>query len=71
MRLWNQRMFLLHGDAQYVDVLERVIYNGFLSGVSLSGDRFFYPNPLETDGRQPFNHGSNERRPGSGVRVAR
>ena len=41
-------MFLLHGDAKYIDVLERVIYNGFLSGVSLEGDRFFYPNPLET-----------------------
>jgi hypothetical protein len=46
--LWNQRMFLLHGEARYVDVLERVIYNGFLSGVSLFGDRFFYPNPLES-----------------------
>ena len=61
--LWNQRMFLLHGDARYIDVLERVIYNGFLSGISLSGDRFFYPNPLETDGQQKFNQGSNERRP--------
>jgi DUF1680 family protein len=44
--LWNHRMFLLHGDAKYIDVLERIIYNGFLSGVSLSGDRFFYQNPL-------------------------
>lgn len=43
---WNERMFLLHGDAKYVDVLERTLYNGLLSGVSLSGDRFFYPNPL-------------------------
>lgn len=48
--LWNHRLFLAHGDAQYVDVLERIIYNGFLSGVSLSGDRFFYPNPLESRG---------------------
>jgi len=46
--LWNHRMFLLHGDAKYLDVLERVIYNGFLSGVSLEGNRFFYPNPLES-----------------------
>ena len=46
--LWNHRMFLLHGDARYIDVLERVIYNGFLSGVSMTGDRFFYPNPLES-----------------------
>ena len=44
--LWNQRMFLLHGDAKYLDVLERVIYNGFLSGVALTGSEFFYPNPL-------------------------
>ncbi|TDQ06629.1 glycoside hydrolase family 127 protein [Pedobacter metabolipauper] len=43
---WNSRMFLLHGDAKYIDVLERTLYNGLLSGVSLSGDRFFYPNPL-------------------------
>ncbi|MDO9510401.1 MAG: glycoside hydrolase family 127 protein [Bacteroidales bacterium] len=47
---WNQRMFLLSGDAKYIDVLERTLYNGFLSGVSLDGDRFFYPNPLESDG---------------------
>ncbi len=54
---WNQRMFLLHGDAKYVDVLERILYNGFLSGISLSGNEFFYPNPLSSDGRYPFNQG--------------
>lgn len=43
---WNERMFLLHGDSKYIDVLEKTLYNGLLSGVSLSGDRFFYPNPL-------------------------
>ncbi|MET3609840.1 DUF1680 family protein [Mucilaginibacter rubeus] len=43
---WNNRMFLLHGDSKYIDVLERTLYNGLLSGVSLSGNRFFYPNPL-------------------------
>lgn len=43
---WNNRMFLLHGDSKYIDVLERTLYNGLLSGVSLSGDKFFYPNPL-------------------------
>ncbi len=48
---WNQRMFLLHGDAAYIDVLERVIYNGLISGVSLKGDRFFYPNPLKSFGQ--------------------
>ncbi|MBP5320390.1 MAG: glycoside hydrolase family 127 protein [Kiritimatiellae bacterium] len=47
---WNQRMFLMTGDAKYVDVLERVIYNGFLSGISLGGDEFFYPNPLASRG---------------------
>ncbi len=51
------RMFLLHGDAEYYDVLERTLYNGVLSGVSLDGGAFFYPNPLESDGshqRQPW-----------------
>ncbi len=48
---WNSRMFLLHGDAKYVDVLERTLYNGLLSGISLSGDRFFYPNPLASMGQ--------------------
>jgi uncharacterized protein len=61
--LWNHRMFLLHGDAKYIDVLERVLYNGFLAGISLEGNTFFYPNPLEADGRTPFNHGSCERQP--------
>jgi DUF1680 family protein len=49
--LWNYRMFLLHGDSKYIDVLERLLYNGILSGVSLSGDRFFYPNPLASSGQ--------------------
>ena len=48
--LWNQRMFLMRGDAKYIDVLERVIYNGFLSGISLGGDEFFYPNPQASRG---------------------
>jgi len=48
--LWNQRMFLLHGDAKHIDVLERIAYNGFLSGISISGDEFFYPNPLASRG---------------------
>ncbi len=45
---WNYRMFLEYGDAKYMDVVERVIYNGFLSGVSMTGNLFFYPNPLES-----------------------
>jgi DUF1680 family protein len=52
---WNYRLFLLHGDAKYIDVLERTLYNGLLSGVSLSGDRFFYDNPLESDGMHERN----------------
>ena len=47
---WNQRLFELTGDAKFVDVLERVVFNGILSGVGLGGDRFFYPNPLESAG---------------------
>jgi DUF1680 family protein len=48
--LWNYRLFLLHGESKYMDVFERVLYNGLLSGVSLGGDRFFYQNPLESAG---------------------
>jgi hypothetical protein len=48
---WNERLYLLHGDAKYVDVLERTLYNGLLAGVSLDGTKFFYPNPLESDGK--------------------
>ncbi|MFT3753275.1 MAG: glycoside hydrolase family 127 protein [Paludibacter sp.] len=47
---WNERMFLATGDAKYIDVLERTLYNGVISGVSLSGDKFFYDNPLASDG---------------------
>lgn len=47
---WNQRMFLATGESKYVDVLERALYNGLIAGVSLSGDRFFYGNPLASDG---------------------
>src|SRR3954447_2087836 len=51
MDYWNHRQFLLHGDAKYVDVMERTLYNGLISGVSLKGDTFFYPNPLESNGQ--------------------
>lgn len=53
----NYRLFLLHGNAKYFDVLERSLYNGLISGVSLDGGGFFYPNPLESIGqhqRQPW-----------------
>ncbi len=48
--VWNHRMSLLHRDAKYVDMMERVLYNGFLAGVSAAGDRFFYQNPLMSYG---------------------
>ncbi len=47
----NHRLFLLHGDGKYMDILEKTLYNSMLSGVSLSADRFFYPNPLESNGQ--------------------
>ncbi|MFC5466308.1 glycoside hydrolase family 127 protein [Lederbergia graminis] len=50
MVLWNQRMNLLFGDAKYADVIERAMYNGVLSGLSHSGDKFFYVNPLASNG---------------------
>jgi uncharacterized protein len=55
--MWNYRMFRLTGDAKYLDIFERTVYNGLISGVSLSGDRFFYVNPLESNGqhrREPW-----------------
>ncbi|MFA7229508.1 MAG: beta-L-arabinofuranosidase domain-containing protein, partial [Melioribacteraceae bacterium] len=48
--LWNHRMFLLKGDSKYLDILERTLYNALLSGISMSGDKFFYPNVLESFG---------------------
>jgi len=48
---WNHRLFLLHGQAKYIDVLERTLYNALLSGVSLDGKLFFYPNALESVGQ--------------------
>ncbi|WP_460767115.1 glycoside hydrolase family 127 protein [Niabella terrae] len=50
MVFWNQRMQLLSGQARYTDLLERSLYNGALDGLSLSGDRFFYGNPLASKG---------------------
>ena len=51
----GQRMFLLHGDSKYVDFLERTLYNGVISGMSVDGGRFFYPNPLACDNHYHFN----------------
>ncbi len=63
LMMWNHRMFLLTGEAKYMDVFERTAFNGFLSGVSVSGDRFFYPNPLVYDGSKKNNHGFTGRAP--------
>lgn len=51
MVFWNQRMNLMTGDSKFVDVLERSLYNGARDGLSLSGDRFFYGNPLASRGQ--------------------
>jgi DUF1680 family protein len=67
MAFWNHRMFLLTGEAGYLDVMERVMYNGVLAGVSLDGTLFFYPNPLESDGKYRFNKGRAGRAPWFGV----
>ena len=50
----NHRLFLLHGDSKYYDVLERTLYNGLISGVSLEGDAFFYPNPLKVNKERKY-----------------
>lgn len=58
------RMFLMQGDAKYIDCLERTLYNGVISGMSMDGGRFFYPNPLSSDGQYKFNaDGTTERQP--------
>jgi uncharacterized protein len=44
---WNHRMFLLHGDSKYIDVLERSLYNGLISGIGMDGKSFFYTNAME------------------------
>lgn len=57
-----ERMFLLHGDIKYIDCLERTLYNGVISGMSMDGGRFFYPNPLSSDGKYAFNADNNTTR---------
>lgn len=61
--MWNHRMFLLKGESKYFDVLERTLYNGLLSGISLNGNEFFYPNPLACDANYAFNQGALTRKP--------
>ena len=57
--LWNQRLFLLTGEAKYIDILERSLYNGFLAGIGMDGRSFYYVNPLACDGEYPFNRGTS------------
>jgi DUF1680 family protein len=56
--LWNHKMYLYTGEAKYMDVFERVLYNGFLGGMSVKGDKFFYVNPMASDGKNDFGKGS-------------
>jgi len=60
---WNHRLFLLHADSKYIDVMERTLYNGLISGVALDGKTFFYQNPLEATGAA----GKDQRSPWFGV----
>jgi DUF1680 family protein len=46
--MWNWRMLLVTGESRFADLLERTLYNGFLSGLSLDGESFFYMNPLQS-----------------------
>ncbi len=59
LNFWNRRMNLLHADSKYADLLELTMYNAALAGVSLSGDRFFYTNPLESNGNRVRHDWSN------------
>lgn len=60
--LWNHRMLQLTGEGRFGDVVERTLYNGLLAGLSLSGDRFFYANPLEVNGEEHALHDHDEHR---------
>jgi len=55
---WNHRLHSLYGASKYFDVIERTMYNGLISGISLDGKQFFYPNALEADGVYKSNRGS-------------
>lgn len=59
---WNHRLHNLTGDVKYFDVIERTLYNGLISGLSLDGQQFFYPNALESDGVYKFNQGACTRK---------
>ncbi|WP_233878156.1 glycoside hydrolase family 127 protein [Dyadobacter sp. CY323] len=55
--LWNHKMYLNTGESKYMDVFERTLYNGFLGGMSVKGNQFFYVNPMSSDGKNDFGKG--------------
>ena len=65
--LFNHRMFLMKKDAKYIDVAEVALLNNVLAAVNLEGNKFFYVNPLDADGKYPFNHGTTGRAPWFGT----
>jgi DUF1680 family protein len=60
--LWNHKMYLSTGEAKYMDVFERVLYNGFLGGMSVNGDKYFYVNPMASNGVNDFKSGHGAER---------
>lgn len=60
---FNQGLFLASGEGSFIDVAEISLFNNALAGINLAGDRFFYVNPLEADGKERFNHGQSGRAP--------
>jgi len=60
---WNHRLFMLTGDSKYYDIIERTLYNALIAGISMDGNKFFYPNPLSSDGKYAFNIGACTRQP--------
>jgi DUF1680 family protein len=64
--MWSWRLLLATGEARYADLMERTLYNGFLSGVGLDGRSFFYVNPLQlrADHQQPWNNRGSAARAG-------
>ncbi|MHC4997072.1 MAG: glycoside hydrolase family 127 protein, partial [Planctomycetota bacterium] len=65
--LFNYRMFLMSKDARYLDVAEVALLNNVLAAVNFEGNKFFYVNPLDADGKYPFNHGTAGRAPWFGT----
>ncbi|WP_339884091.1 glycoside hydrolase family 127 protein [Polaribacter vadi] len=59
---WNHRLHNASGDVKYFDIIERTLYNGLISGLSLDGEKFFYPNALKSDGVYEFNQGACTRK---------